>query len=53
MSRHFGNPSQAKVLPAEAGALSPRARPLDLLAIYGALGLIAAIVFGTVLSRLF
>ncbi len=48
MSRHFGNPSQAKT-----EVLSQKARPLDLLAIYGAFGLIAAIVFGTVFSRLF
>ncbi|HEY0236720.1 MAG TPA: hypothetical protein VGC86_16955 [Afipia sp.] len=48
MSRHFGNPSHAKT-----EVLSPKARPLDLLAIYGAFGLIAAIVFGTVFGRLF
>ncbi len=48
MSRHFGNPSQVKI-----ETLSQKARPLDLLAIYGAFGLIAAIVFGTVFNRLF
>jgi len=32
---------------------SPKARYGDLLAIYGAFGLIAAIVFGTVLTRSF
>lgn len=48
MSRHFGNPSPVKI-----EALASKARPLDLLAIYGAFGLIAAIVFGTAFSRLF
>lgn len=37
----------------QSKALSPKARYAHLLAIYGAFGLIAAIVFGTVLSRLF
>ncbi len=48
MSQHYNSQSQpkAKVLPAKA-------RYIDLLAIYGAFGLIAAIVFGTVLSRSF
>lgn len=48
MSRHFGNPSQVK-----SAALAPKARLFDFLAIYGAFGLIAAIVFGAVFSRLF
>ncbi len=46
MSQHYNSQpqAQAKVLPAKA-------RYIDLLAIYGAFGLIAVIVFGTALSR--
>jgi hypothetical protein len=43
--------NQTQTGQAKAKALSSRARYADLLAIYGAFGLIAAIVFGTLLSR--
>ncbi len=48
MSQHYNSQSQpkARVLPAKA-------RYIDLLVIYGAFGLITAIVFGTVLSHSF
>jgi hypothetical protein len=48
MPYHYDDQLQPKIK-----TLSTKARYGDLLAIYGAFGLIAAIVFGTVLSRSF
>ena len=48
MPQHYNAGPQPK-----AKALPAKARYIDLLATYGAFGLIAAIVFGTILSHSF